>query len=156
MLDSICNERGNNRVALEGILMSLYTWNSSPVVGTDISRSLLVTGREFNFPIDFSSEQHQILTSSPLEVSSFATDQARLLKCGQEIAKLLIHAHRAWHREYINQNRPDPQKYAVGDKVFAKRAVKLIKKRGLVGKLMDSYTGPWQICVRGKGSSYQL
>ena len=155
-LTVFCNERGNNRVALEGILMSLYAWNSAPVVGTDISRSLLVTGREFNFPIDFSSEQHQILTSSPLKVSSFATEQARLLKCGQEIAKVLIHAHRAWHREYINQNRPDPRQYAVGDKVFAKRAVKSIKKRGLVGKLMDSYTGPWQICVKGKGSSYQL
>ena len=83
-LTVFCNERGNNRVALEGILMSLYARNSAPVVGTDISRSLLVTGREFNFPIDFSSEQHQILTSIPLKVSSFATEQARLLKCGQE------------------------------------------------------------------------
>ena len=35
-----CNERGNNRVALEGILMSLYGWNSAPVIGTGVSRSL--------------------------------------------------------------------------------------------------------------------
>ena len=35
-LKVFCNERGNNRVALEGILMSLYAWNSAPVVGTDI------------------------------------------------------------------------------------------------------------------------
>ena len=94
-LTIFCNERGNNQVALEGILMSLYAWNSTPVVRTAISRSLLVTLREFNFPINFSSEQHQMLTSSPLKVSLFATEQACLLKCGQEIACVLIHAHRA-------------------------------------------------------------
>ena len=60
------NERDNNRVALEGILMSLYGWNLAPaIIGTvDISRSLLVTGREFDFQIDFSTEQHQLLTST--------------------------------------------------------------------------------------------
>ena len=52
------NERDDNRVALEGILMSLYAWKSAPIIGTDISRSLIVVGREFQFPIDFSSEQH--------------------------------------------------------------------------------------------------
>jgi hypothetical protein len=31
-----------------------------------------------------------------------------------------------------------------------------VKKRGLVGKLMDSYTGPWKVCGKGKGSSYIL
>ena len=39
------NERDDNRVALEGILMSLYAWNSAPIIGTDISRSLIVVGR---------------------------------------------------------------------------------------------------------------
>ena len=57
-LTVFCGERGTNRVALEGILMALYAWNSAPCIGTDISRSLLVTGREFQFPIDFSNEQH--------------------------------------------------------------------------------------------------
>jgi hypothetical protein len=44
------NEHGNTRVALEGIPMSLYALNAVPVVGTDISCSLLMTGRELNFP----------------------------------------------------------------------------------------------------------
>ena len=142
-LTIFCNERGTNRVALEGILMSLYAWNSAPVVGTDISRSLLVTGREFSFPIDFSHEQHQILTSTPRKVASFAAEQATLLECGQKLAKELVQVQRDWHREYINQRRPDPRQYAIGDRVFVRRAVKSVKKHGLVGKLMDSYTGPW-------------
>ena len=82
-LTVFCNERGDNRVALEGILMSLYAWNSAPAIGTDISRSLLVTGREFSFPIDFSTEQHQMLTSSPAKMSTYAADQAGLLACGR-------------------------------------------------------------------------
>jgi hypothetical protein len=57
-LTVFCNECGDNRVALEGILISLYAWNSAPVIGTDISCSLLVTGREFSFPIDFCTKQH--------------------------------------------------------------------------------------------------
>ena len=93
------SERGKNCVALEGILMSLYAWNSAPVVGTDISCSLLVTGRGFNFPVDFSTEQYQILTSNPLKVSTFAVEQARLLECGRAIARKLIHHHQAYHCE---------------------------------------------------------
>ena len=131
-LQIFCSERGTNRVALEGILMSLYAWNSAPVIGTDISRSLWVTGREFNSPIDFSTEQHQLLTSTPLKVNSCAADQAHLLSCGRSLAKGLICAHRAWHREYVNQTRPDPRLYSVGDRLFAKRAVKSDRKEDLL------------------------
>ena len=67
-LQIFCNERGTNRVAEEGILMALYAWNSAPVIGTDVSRSLLVIGREFQFPIDYSSDKHLILTSDPNRV----------------------------------------------------------------------------------------
>ena len=40
--------------------------------------------------------------------------------------------------------------------VFAKRAFKSNKKRGLVGKVMDDYTGPWEIISKLKGSSYEI
>ena len=50
------NERDSTRVALEAILLLIYAWNSSPVPGTDISRrSMVAVGREFAFPINFSS-----------------------------------------------------------------------------------------------------
>ena len=136
-LTIFCNERGINRVTLEGILMALYGWNSMPVIGTDISRSLLVTGREFQFPIDFSTEQHQYLTSTPLKVNSIAANQAHLLSCGRELVKHLIHAHRAWHREYINQSRPDPRMYSIGDRVFVQRAVKSDKKTWPCGQAYE-------------------
>ena len=49
------NERDSTRVALEAILLLIYAWNSSPVPGTDISRSMVAVRREFAFPINFSS-----------------------------------------------------------------------------------------------------
>jgi len=52
-LKIMCNERDSVRVALEAILLLLYAWNSCPVPGTDISRSLVAVSREFTFPIDF-------------------------------------------------------------------------------------------------------
>ena len=70
-------------LAMEGMLMSLHAWNSVPTyllhIGTDISMSLFVTRREFSFLVDFSTEQHQVLTSSPSKVSNFAADQTNLL-----------------------------------------------------------------------------
>ena len=71
-LTIFCNERGTVLVAQEGVFMSLYAWNSAPVSGTDISRSILVVGREFHFPIDFSASKHHDLTSSPAKAVTFA------------------------------------------------------------------------------------
>jgi hypothetical protein len=52
------NEHDSIRIALEGILLLIYAWNSCPVPGTDISRSLVALGHEFSFP----STSRQVLT----------------------------------------------------------------------------------------------
>ncbi len=70
-LKIMCNERDSVRVALEAILLVLYAWNSCPVPGTDISRSLVDVGREFAFPINYSSGKHWDLTSSPTTVKCY-------------------------------------------------------------------------------------
>ena len=134
-LTVFCNDCGNNHVALEGILISLYAWNFAPVVGTGIKRSLLVTGREFNFPIDFSTEQHQILNSNPLKVSTFVVEQARLLECGPAIMRGLIHHHRSYHGDYINQRRPNPRLFSVGDHVFCEAICQIHQETCTCGKI---------------------
>jgi len=45
------------RVFVECALLSAYAWNSAPVVGTDISRSLVTLGSEFRFPIAYVQPQ---------------------------------------------------------------------------------------------------
>ena len=57
-LKVMTNKRDSVRIALEAILLLLYAWNSCPIPGTDISRSLVAVGREFAFPIDYSTNKH--------------------------------------------------------------------------------------------------
>jgi hypothetical protein len=57
-LKIMTNERDSVRIALEAVLLLLYAWNSCPIPGTDISRSLVAVSREFAFPIDYSTNKH--------------------------------------------------------------------------------------------------
>ena len=57
-LKFMCTECGLVRIAEEAILLLLYAWNSCPVSGTDISHSFVAIGREFAFPIDYSTMKH--------------------------------------------------------------------------------------------------
>jgi hypothetical protein len=48
-LTLFCNERNSIRTATEGIQLCCYAWNSAPVTGPDLSRSLIVTGRKSKY-----------------------------------------------------------------------------------------------------------
>ena len=155
-LTLFCNERDSIRTSTEGIQLCCYAWNSAPVTGTDFSRSLIVTGREFRFPIEYTPSKHINLNPSAPSIENYAQTQELLLSKSREIFKILIHEHRAMHREYVNSQRPDPLLFQIGDKVFAKRAVKSDKKRGRVGKIMIKHTGPWEVIAKLDGSSYTI
>jgi hypothetical protein len=131
----MCNEQDLVRVALEAILLLLYAWNSCPVPGTDISHSLVAVGREFTFPIDFSS--------------------AQFLAC-RLVAELLVEEQHAYHCEYINARQPDPCIYSIGDILFARGTVRSSSAREWVDKLQFAFTGPWRISAILKGASYEL
>ena len=92
-LKIMCNERDSVRVALEAILLLLYAWNSCPVPGTVISRSLVAVGQEYAFPIDFSSGNHWELTSLPSTVVSYSTELVTCLSTCHEAAELLLEEH---------------------------------------------------------------
>ena len=107
----------------------VYAWNSAPVTGTDISRSLVCVGREFKFPIEYAHQSHTNLSFDSTTTETFADIQLKVLSQSREIFRVLIHQHRAMHREYINRRRPDPLFYEVGDLVFARRTVNLTDKK---------------------------
>jgi hypothetical protein len=155
-LKIMTNERESIRVALEAILLLIYAWNSCPIPGTDISRSLVAVGREFAFPIDYSAGKHWELVSSPSTVTTYSKDLAMRLTACRAVAELLIKEHRAYHREFINANRPNPRVYAVGDIVFARRAVRSDARRERVNKLQYAFTGPWKVTSVLPGASYEL
>ena len=156
-LKIMMNERGSVRVAMESILLLLYAWNSCPIPGTDISRSLVAVGREFSFPIDFATNAHWNLThSSPKDITRYSVDLANRLSASREVAKLLVHEHRALHRELVNSKRPDPRIYKVGNYVFACRAVRSDAGKERADKLSYAYTGPWRVSEVFPGGSYAL
>ena len=62
-----------------------------PVIGTDISQSMTVVGRNFKFPIDYWVESSQMLPSNPKKVASYDGEQAAFLAAGREMARELIH-----------------------------------------------------------------
>ncbi len=101
-LKIMCNERNSVCVAPEAILLLLYAWNSCPVPRTDISCSLVAVGREFTFPIDFSSGKHWELTSSPSTVVSYSKELATRLAVCHQVAELLAREQRSYHRKLIN------------------------------------------------------
>jgi hypothetical protein len=117
------NERDSIRVALEAILLLLYAWNSCPIPGTDISSSLVAVECEFLFPINYSTNKHWELTSSPISVESYSKDLATRLSALRKVAQLLVQEYRAYHRELINSRYLDPCTYSISNIVFACRAV---------------------------------
>lgn len=155
-LTAFNSDRKTNRVFLEGAMMSIYAWNSAPVSGTDLSRSLLVLGREFHFPIDFTSRQHITFLVSPSAVKSYAEEMLGLLEKCQEVYKILIHEHRALHRELRNSQLRDPRKFKVGDRVFARVQVQSKKSKGQVKKLSYRTRGPYKVVKLHPSGSYDL
>jgi hypothetical protein len=101
-LKIMINERDSVRVALKAILLLLYAWNSCPIPGTDISCSLVAVGREFAFPINYSTNKHWELTSSPSGIESYSQDLATRFSSLCEVAHLLVQEQQAYHRELIN------------------------------------------------------
>ncbi len=119
----MANKQGTVRIAMEAILLLLYAWNSAPIPGTNLSRCFVALGQEFQFPIDFSTNKHWELTSTPTLIQSYAGNLAIHLTASRKIANILVEEQRAMHREFISSQRPNPCIYSVGDIVFACRAV---------------------------------
>jgi hypothetical protein len=152
------NDRGTNRTFLEGSYLAAYAWNSAPVVGTDMSRSLVAIGRELSFPIDFVSSSSRVFseTVDPSVVTSYSKDMLALLEKCQEVYRILIAEHRAMHRELRNSQLPAPFRFNIGDIVLAKKQVKSIASIGRVAKLEYEVNGPWKVITVLPGGSYQL
>jgi hypothetical protein len=152
----MCNEQDLVRVALEAILLLLCAWNSCPIPGTDISRSLVAVGWEFAFPIDFSNGKHWELTLSASTVVTYLKDLAARLSACRLVAELLVEEQRAYYCKYINSRQPDPCIYSVGDIVFARHAVRSSSAQERVDKLQIAFTRPWRISAILKDASYKL
>jgi hypothetical protein len=150
------NEYNSVHMALEALLLLLYTWNSCPIPGRDISRSLVAIGSKLAFFIHFSTGMHQEMMSSPSTNKSYSHDLSECLAACRKIATLLVSKHHTWHRELINSRRCNPRVYNPNDIVFACWAAWSDASRGCIGKLKFSFTGPWWVIGSADGGSYNI
>jgi len=97
-LQVMTNERGLVCIAMEAILLLIYAWHSAPIPGTDLSRSFVAVGSEFQFPIYFSADKHWELTLALPTIKSYAKELAAHLQASREVAKILVGEQRALHR----------------------------------------------------------
>ena len=150
------SQRGTPRVFQEAAETLAYAWNSAPVTGTDLSRSLLTVGREYRFPIDIVNNCHITFNIDEIHVRSFADDLTILLEKCREIYILLIQEQRALHREYRNSQLNNPKKFKVGDIVFTNVQLQSKSSKGQVKKLTYTRRGPYEIVKNHPSGSYDL
>ncbi len=79
----------------------------------------------------------------------------RLTAC-HEVAELLVKEHRAYHRKFINANRPNPRVYLVSNIVFARQSVWSDTHKGCVDKLQYAFTVSWRVTSVLSGASHEL
>ena len=150
------NERASNRTYVEGALLAAYAWNSAPISGTDISKSLLVMGREFNFPIDFATDKTFSTNNEPEVIFEYTKELVDILKESREIYRILIDEHRAMHREIKNSQIQVERKFKVGDIVLARKQVQSNKAKGKVDKSQYASSGPWIVILDYGNGTYLL
>ena len=149
------SDRGTLDCFVEAGISAGYAWNSAPIDGTDIIRSIPAIGRELRFPLDISLTALPKLTdnraNSVVEYLRL-TDKDRIFST--EILKILIEDRRTAHRDRINNNR-NVVTLLLGDVVMTRREVMSDKAKNKVGKLTYQVSGPFVITkATGHGSYY--
>ena len=125
--------------------MAIYAWNSAPVAIKNLSRSLVVCGREFKFLINFTHKLHQSGINQPIHVNSYPADLFQILERSREIYKVLISEHRALHREIRNAQKTITRKFNINGIIFTIVEVQSSAKKGQSGKLSYHRRGLYKI-----------
>ena len=130
-----------------------YAWNSSPIDGTDILRSVYENDRELRFPLGIDL---RALPPPPPLVSTNADSVVSYLRLTDSnrhftsaILKILVEYRQTSHAERVNNNRNIVTMHP-GDISMARTAIQSNKTTNKVAKLCYVVCGPFQI-VRGTG-----
>ena len=148
-------DRGTNDIFVPAGIAAGYAWNSDPIDGTDILRSIPAIGRKLNFPLDINlSALPKLVNNSGQCVLGYLklTDSSRHFS--SSILKILIEDRRIAHAERINNNRNiivlEP-----GDIVMARTTIQSNKQKEKVAKLCYAVRNPYQIIrTTGHGSYF--
>jgi hypothetical protein len=130
------NDRDDHTVWVAAAMTAGYAWNSAPIDGTDILRSVAAVGRPFPFPIDIalSPLPPSLCSDQAAAVTQYLTLVGEHTSFAQTILRFLVEDRRTAHAERANESR-NPVVYAVGDRVMATVQVQSDASRNRVAKL---------------------
>lgn len=122
-----------------------YAWNSAPIDGTDIVRSMAAVGRDFRFPLDVKlSELPQPNDPANNALYNYLRDVSNDSTFATSVLKILIEERRLMHQTRLNQNKVKSN-LKVGDIVKAHVQVQSKTSTGVVDKLSYRARGPFRI-----------
>ena len=150
------NDRGTHSIFANNAKTSQYAWNSSPIDGTDITRSMAAIGRDFRFPLDVNLTPTPTLNSSSnASLFQYLRDVSLESKFAVSILQILIKERREYHQ---NRHNTKVSKCAlkIGDVVKAHVQVKSDSNKGIVGKLSYKAKGPFIITADLGFDSYEV
>jgi hypothetical protein len=144
-------------VWVPAIMLAAYAWNSSPIDGTDIIRSIPAVGRPFRFPLDLTVTNIDLtpVLNQATAVSSYLKNIASNAAFSLQIIQLLTQDRRTARSEHVNESR-NQIIYNTDDLVLAQVQVTSQASIGVVAKLSYSIRGPFQIVARLPGGSYHV
>jgi hypothetical protein len=150
------NDRGTNDVFVEAAHTAAYAWNSSPIDGTDIVRSVPAVGRPFRFPFDISLSTPPTPTENQgLDVHGFLRFAQPTAQFSEQVLRLLTDERRSSHRERANASRTQIT-FQPGDLVMARVQVQSNSSTSTVAKLSYRKRGPYEIIATEGFGSYSV
>ena len=142
------NDRGTHKIFIQNAKTSQYAWNSAPIDGTDVTRSMAAIGREFRFPLDVSFlPDPKLNDKNQTALHRYLRDVSNDSKFATSIVQVLIEERRLAHVERHNNTLPKnaAPEFKVGDVVKAHVQVQSNASTGTVRKLSYRARGPFQI-----------
>jgi hypothetical protein len=138
----------NDRDSIKGVYipasaLATFAWNSAPIDGTDIVRSVPAVGWEFKFPFNFEYVQSPTISEHKASaIHEYLTLAGNNGRFSGEIIKLLLEEKHMIQREKINEGRRVIQ-YNVNVVVTVRVQVQSDASRGRVTKMMYKSKGPF-------------
>ena len=139
----------------QGALFSIYAWNAGPIDGTDLSRSLVVIGREFPFPIDLSPAIPRDAAGEGQQALDHFEAASPLLYKQRELLNVLNAERRLRHRELRNDGKNNLA-FDIGDIVIVRKQVKSVASKNISAKLLFKTKGPYRVVCQLNPNSYLL
>ncbi len=132
-----------------------YSWNASPIDGTDVVRSFAAKARTFQFPLDVAEQVPRIIGNPGEHALQHVETIFPLWFKQKELLRLLTTERRERHQQWANKNRTR-REFQPGDIVVIRRQIQSDAAAGRPAKQRIRARGPYRVLEKAGEDSYWL